>query len=127
MWAYGNHYKVDVETWPTHAKYDSGVACIFKQGSCSFVWDKKIVVANLHYVGVIIKRNNCSVSHQPMCNIDEMFMDTCSHTKECNNRATRQTWILGSEPWATSECKPRTLCAPNSNLTSIVQPWPQCL
>jgi hypothetical protein len=37
MWAYGNHYKVDVETWPTHATYDSGVACIFRQGSRSSV------------------------------------------------------------------------------------------
>ncbi len=37
MWAYGNHYMVDVETRLTHATYDSGVACIFKQGSCSFV------------------------------------------------------------------------------------------
>jgi hypothetical protein len=53
MWAYGNHYKVDVETWPTHATYDSGVACIFRQGSCSSVQDKSIVMANLHYVGVL--------------------------------------------------------------------------
>jgi hypothetical protein len=53
MWAYGNHYKVDVETWPTHATYDSGVACIFMQGSCSYVQDKNIVMANLHYVGVL--------------------------------------------------------------------------
>jgi hypothetical protein len=37
MWAYGNHYKVDVETRPTHAMYDSGVACIFRQGNRSFV------------------------------------------------------------------------------------------
>ncbi len=37
MWAYGNHYKVDVEIGPTHATYDNGVACIFRQGNCSFV------------------------------------------------------------------------------------------
>jgi hypothetical protein len=36
-WAYGNHYKVDIETRPTHATYDNGVTCIFKQGSHSFV------------------------------------------------------------------------------------------
>jgi hypothetical protein len=50
MWTYGNHYRVDVETWPT---YDSGVACIFKQVSCSFVQDMNILMANLHYVGVL--------------------------------------------------------------------------
>jgi hypothetical protein len=53
MWAYGNHYKVEVETWPTHAMYDSGVACIFRQGSRSFVQDINIVMVNLHYVGVL--------------------------------------------------------------------------
>jgi hypothetical protein len=55
MWAYGNHYKVDVETRPTHAMYDSGIACIFKRGSHSSVSDKNIVMANLHYVGVFKK------------------------------------------------------------------------
>jgi hypothetical protein len=34
MWAYGNHYQVDEhEGRMVHATYDSGVACIFKQGS----------------------------------------------------------------------------------------------
>jgi hypothetical protein len=37
MWAYGNHYRVDVDTRPTHATYDSGVACIFKQGNHTYV------------------------------------------------------------------------------------------
>jgi hypothetical protein len=36
-----------------------------------------------------VKRNNCNVRHGPMCNIDEMHMDTCSHTRECSNQATR--------------------------------------
>jgi hypothetical protein len=80
--------RVDVEIGPTHATYDSGVACIFKQGSCSFVQEMNIVMANLHYVGVL-KRNNCSVLHWPTCNIDEMFMDTCSHARECSNHVTR--------------------------------------
>jgi hypothetical protein len=44
---------VDVETWLTHATYDSGVACIFRQGSHLFVWDRNIIMANLHYVGVL--------------------------------------------------------------------------
>jgi len=52
-WAYGNHYMVDVETWPTHAAYDNGVTCIFKQVSRSFVRNKDIVMANLHYVGML--------------------------------------------------------------------------
>jgi hypothetical protein len=34
MWAYGNHYRVDEhEGRMVHATYDSGAACIFKQGS----------------------------------------------------------------------------------------------
>jgi hypothetical protein len=52
IWAYRNHYKVDVEIWSTHATYDSGVACIFKQISHNYVQDMNIVMANLHYVGV---------------------------------------------------------------------------
>jgi len=53
MWTYGSHYRVDVETWPTHATYDSGVACIFKQGSYSFVQVMNIVMGNWHYVGML--------------------------------------------------------------------------
>jgi len=49
MWAYGNHYRANVETRPTHATYDNGVACIFRQGSRNFVQDKNIVMDNLHY------------------------------------------------------------------------------
>jgi hypothetical protein len=45
--------KVDVETWPTHATYDNGVACIFRQGSRSYVQDMNIVMANLHYVSML--------------------------------------------------------------------------
>jgi hypothetical protein len=45
--------KVDVEIGPTHGTYDSGVACIFRQGRCSFVQDMNIVMANLHYVGML--------------------------------------------------------------------------
>ncbi len=53
MWAYRNHYKVDVEIGSTHAMYESGVACIFKQVSHNFVRNRNIVMANLHYVGVL--------------------------------------------------------------------------
>jgi hypothetical protein len=53
MWAYGNHYKVDVETRPTHAMYDNGVTRIFRQSSHSSIRNKNIVMANLHYVGVL--------------------------------------------------------------------------
>jgi len=45
--------KVDVEIWLAHATYDSGVACIFRHDSCSSVLDMNIVMANLHYVGVL--------------------------------------------------------------------------
>jgi hypothetical protein len=37
MWAYGNHYKVNIEIGPTHAMYDNGVTCIFRQGIHSSV------------------------------------------------------------------------------------------
>lgn len=53
MWAYGNHYRVDVETWPWHVVYDSGVACIFRQVSCSSTQDQNFVMGNLAYVGVL--------------------------------------------------------------------------
>lgn len=50
MWAY---YYVDLETRPMHLTYDSGVACIFKQVSCSSMRDWNMVMANLNYVGVL--------------------------------------------------------------------------
>ncbi len=54
MWAYGNHYQVDDHEGPmVHVTYDSGMACIFKQGSQRSTWDRNIVVANLHYIGVL--------------------------------------------------------------------------
>ncbi len=65
MWAYGNHYRVDVDTRPTHATYDSGVACIFKQGNHTYVWDKNIVIANLHYVGML--KEKIVVSQTSQC------------------------------------------------------------
>jgi hypothetical protein len=64
MWAYGNHHKVDVEIGPTHAMYDSGVACIFKQGGHSSIGDKNIVMANLHYVGVLKEKKLMSYTSQ---------------------------------------------------------------
>jgi hypothetical protein len=36
-----------------HITYDSGVACIFKQGSWCSTQDMNIVVVNLHYVNVL--------------------------------------------------------------------------
>ncbi len=54
MWAYGNHYWVDEhEGRMVHATYDSGVACIFKQGSQCSSQNMNIVVANLHYIKVL--------------------------------------------------------------------------
>jgi hypothetical protein len=53
MWAYGNHYQIDLETRPTHLTYDLGVACIFKQANRNSVRDQNMVVVNLQYVGVL--------------------------------------------------------------------------
>jgi hypothetical protein len=54
MWAYGNHYWVnDNEGRMAHATYDSGVACIFNQGSQCFAQNQNIIMANMHYVGVL--------------------------------------------------------------------------
>jgi len=38
-----------------HATYDSGMACIFKQGSQCSIRDRNIVIKNLHYVDVLKK------------------------------------------------------------------------
>jgi hypothetical protein len=54
MWVYINHYRVDEnERCMAHATYDSGVACIFSQGSWCSARDQNIIVANMHYVGVL--------------------------------------------------------------------------
>ncbi len=53
MWAYGNHYRIDLEIRPTHLTYDSGVVCIFKQTSRSLVKDQNMVVEDLQYAGVL--------------------------------------------------------------------------
>jgi hypothetical protein len=56
--------RVDVETWPTHATYDTSIACIFKQCSHSSIQDMNIVMANLHYVGVLKEIIVVSYIHQ---------------------------------------------------------------
>jgi len=54
MWAYGNHYCVDMELRPLmHLKYDYRVACIFRQVSRSSTKDHNMVMANLNYVGLL--------------------------------------------------------------------------
>jgi hypothetical protein len=54
MWAYGNHSQIDEnERHLAHATFDSGVTCIFSQGSRCFAQDHNITVANMHYVGVL--------------------------------------------------------------------------
>jgi hypothetical protein len=54
MWAYGNHHLINErEGCMVHATYDSGMACIFKQGNQCSIWDRNIVIKNLHYVDVL--------------------------------------------------------------------------
>jgi hypothetical protein len=53
MWAYGNHYHVEDETGDCHTTYDSGIACIFIQGSHSFAQDHNVVMATLRYVKIL--------------------------------------------------------------------------
>jgi hypothetical protein len=53
MWAYGNHFQVDLETRPTHLTYNVGVTCIFNQASQSSMRDQNKIIANLNYVGVL--------------------------------------------------------------------------
>jgi hypothetical protein len=54
MWAYDNHYPVDDhEECMAHVTYESGVACIFRQGNCCFVLNRTIIMPNVHYVNVL--------------------------------------------------------------------------
>jgi hypothetical protein len=53
IWAYENHYHVDMELGPMHLTDDFGVACIFKQASHSSTKDENMVMANLNYVGIL--------------------------------------------------------------------------
>jgi hypothetical protein len=53
MWAYQNHYRVDMEFGPMHLTYDFGVACIFRQPSRSSTKDENMVMANLNYVNIL--------------------------------------------------------------------------
>jgi hypothetical protein len=52
MWAYKNHYHVDMELGPMHLTDDLGVACIFKQAGHSSTEDENMVMANLNYVSI---------------------------------------------------------------------------
>ncbi len=45
MWAYGNHYHVKEEGVACHITPDSGIACVFIQGSWSSARDRNIVIA----------------------------------------------------------------------------------
>jgi hypothetical protein len=49
---YKNHYRVDMELGPMHLTYDFGVACIFRQASCSSTKDENTVMVNLNYVSI---------------------------------------------------------------------------
>jgi hypothetical protein len=54
MWAYGNHFQVDLETTrPTHLAYDAGIACIFNQANQNSMRDQNKIIENLNYVGVL--------------------------------------------------------------------------
>jgi hypothetical protein len=53
MWAYGNHYHVEDEIGDCHTTYDSGIACVFIQGSRSSTRDRNVVMATLKYVRVL--------------------------------------------------------------------------
>jgi len=53
QWAYGNHYWVKGEVSDFHMTYDSGIACIFIQGSRSSTRDRNVITTNLYYVGVL--------------------------------------------------------------------------
>jgi hypothetical protein len=53
MWAYANHYHVDIESRLRYLTYGFGVACIFRQASCSSTWDQNFVMGNLNYVRVL--------------------------------------------------------------------------
>jgi hypothetical protein len=43
MWAYGNHFRVDIEIGPQHLTYSFGVACIFNQASRSSTQDHNLL------------------------------------------------------------------------------------
>jgi hypothetical protein len=53
MWAYGNHYRVEGEIGDCHMTYDSGIACIFIQGSRSSARDRNVITINLYCVGIL--------------------------------------------------------------------------
>jgi len=53
QWAYGNHYRVKGEVGDCHLTYDSGIACIFIQGSHSSTRDCNVITTNLFFVGVL--------------------------------------------------------------------------
>jgi hypothetical protein len=36
-----------------HVTYESGMACIFRQGNYWFVLDRAIIMTNVHYVNVL--------------------------------------------------------------------------
>ncbi len=44
---------VEGEIGNCHMTYDSGLACIFIQGSCSYARDCNVITTNLYYVGVL--------------------------------------------------------------------------
>lgn len=52
IWAYGNHFRVDIGDGREFMPYDSGVACMVSQPSRSSRRDRDIVISELKYVGV---------------------------------------------------------------------------
>lgn len=62
MWAYGNHFRAeDITIGNTHEGYDSGVAAIVSTECQASTADRRLVQANLKYVGVL--RNIIQVNY----------------------------------------------------------------
>jgi len=106
MWAYGNHYHVDIESKPWHLSYDSKVGYILMQVSHNWTWDQNFVMGNLNYIGVLKKILVVDYVGLPM------VLFTCSliPTNTWGNATIHQDehgfWVVNLAHWLPPMAKP---------------------
>jgi hypothetical protein len=126
MWAYGNHYWVDpYDGYPSHAMYNSRVACIFIQASHSLAWDPKHNSCIFTICGNV-EGDCCGELFGTLISYVHMFLDSSKCSWKHKNNLTRWKWILDGQFPTLIPTHGGTLHVPCACVSSITKPLLIC-
>jgi len=106
MWAYCNHYHVDIESRPQHLSYDSGVGCIFRQVSRSWTQDWNFVVGNLNYIGVLKEILVVDYAGLPMVLFTCSWIPTNTQGNATISQDEHGFWVVNLAHWLPPMAEP---------------------